>query len=87
MVFADRTLQDENREVLRGGSLAGGRNSQLYTVLAQRRVCHPTKVRDLGSSPKRGTIHFFRLTKRGYYKQPYQDESGIYARGASEGMR
>ena len=26
----------------------------IYTVLAQWIVCHPTKVRDLGSNPKRG---------------------------------
>lgn len=28
-----------------------------YTVLAQWIVCHPTKVRDLGSNPKRGAIY------------------------------
>ena len=28
-----------------------------YAVLAQWIVCHPTKVRDLGSNPKRGAIY------------------------------
>ena len=32
-----------------------------YTVLAQWIVCHPTKVRDLGSNPKRGARLLARL--------------------------